>query len=124
MSLFAKPPTLTFEIWNSWLLICLGYRFADRDPACCQQPRLLAHGQNPGTTARIVQRVVEMPRLGQHQRLLDQGSGLRYRSRPGDIERADLLNRPLRTRMVGGVGAGSLKLLSTRLGGNFAHAPS
>ena len=62
----------------------LGRRFADRYPAGRQntltQPRLLAHGQNPGPTARLVQRVVETPWFGQYQRPLDQGSGLCYLS--------------------------------------------
>lgn len=37
------------------------------------------------------------------------------------IERVDLLNRPLRTRTVGGVGAASQKLLATRLGIGFTY---
>ena len=41
-----------------------------------------------------------------------QGTGLHVL-----VERAISLNRPLRTRTVGGVGAGSWKLPATRLGG-------
>ena len=40
-----------------------------------------------------------------------QGTGLHVL-----VERAISLNRPLRTRMVGGVGAGGEKPLATRLG--------
>jgi hypothetical protein len=44
-------------------------------------------------------------KAGQRQRLVVQGPGL-HRVRENFVERADLLNRPLRTRTVGGVGAG------------------
>ena len=38
----------------------------------------------------------------------NEGSGVCLSQREANfVERADLLNRPLRTRMVGGVGAGS-----------------
>jgi hypothetical protein len=36
-----------------------------------------------------------------------QGTGLHGKEEENFVERANLLNRPLRTRMVGGVGAGS-----------------
>ena len=71
----------------------------------CQQQKQLAYGANPGATAAIVERVVESARFGQRQRPVVQGPGLRQLKY--FAERVNLLNRPLRTRMVGGVGAGS-----------------
>jgi hypothetical protein len=47
-----------------------------------------------------------------------QGPGLRE-LRETFVERADLLNRPLRTRMVGGVGAGGSTPPATRLAGGL-----
>lgn len=70
-----------------------------------QQQELVAHGANPGTAAGPVQRVVESARAGQRERDLVQGPGLHH-LRENFVARADLLNRPLRTRMVGGVGGG------------------
>ena len=78
----------------------------DGDPAWRQQQELLAHGTHPGVAASPVQRVVESARLGQRKRLVVQGPELHH-VRENFVERADLLNRPLRTRTVGGVGAGS-----------------
>ena len=75
------------------------------NPAWRQQQDLLAHGANPGGAAGIVQRVVEDARAGQRQGPVGQGAGLRQLR--DFVERANLLNRPLRTRTVGGVGAGS-----------------
>ena len=86
----------------------LGREPEDGNPAWRQQQELLAHGENPGAAAGTVQCVVESAGLGQRQRPVVQGPGLR--DLIGNrllVERADLLNRPLRTRTVGGVGAGS-----------------
>ena len=77
----------------------------DCDPAWRQQQKLLTHGANPGAAAGTVQRVVESAGPGQRERPVVQGPGLHH-VRENFVERADLLNRPLRTRMVGGVGAG------------------
>ena len=77
----------------------------DGDPARRQQQELLAYGANPGAAAGSVQRVVESARLGQRERLVVQGPGLHH-VRENFVERADLLNRLLQTRTVGGVGAG------------------
>ena len=66
-----------------------------------------AHGASPGSAAGTVQRVVEGARLGKRQRPVVQGAGLRQLT--DFVERANLLNRPLRTRTVGGVGAGGEK---------------
>ena len=86
-------------------LVESGREPADGHPARCQQQALLAHGKNPGDATGIIERVVESARLGQHQRPVEQSPGLRQLKY--FIERVNLLNRPLRTRMVGGVGAGS-----------------
>ena len=83
----------------------LGREPEDGDPAWRQQQELLAHGANPGAAAGAVQRVVESARLGQREGPVVQGPGLHH-MRENFVERADLLNRPLRTRTVGGVGAG------------------
>ena len=64
-----------------------------------------AYGANPGAAAGTVQRVVESTRAGQRQRPLVQGPGLHH-VEENFVARADLSMRPLRTRMVGGVGAG------------------
>ena len=77
----------------------------DGDPSWRQQQKLLAHGANPGATAGPVQRVVESAGLGQRERPVVQGPGLHH-VEENFVERADLSMRPLRTRMVGGVGAG------------------
>ena len=77
----------------------------DGDPAWRQQQELLTHGANPGAAAGTVQRVVESARAGQRERPLVQGPGLHH-VEENFVERADLSMRPLRTRMVGGVGAG------------------
>jgi hypothetical protein len=50
--------------------------------------------------------VVESAGLGQRERAVAQGPGLHH-VRENFVEHADLLNRPLRTRTVGGAGAGS-----------------
>ena len=55
----------------------LGREPEDGNPAWRQQQELLAHGANPGGAAGIVQRVVESARLGQRQRPVVQGAGLR-----------------------------------------------
>ena len=86
-------------------LVEFGREPEDGDPAWRQQQELLAHGENPGAATGTVQRVAESARLGQRQRPVVQGPGLHH-VRENFVERADLLNRPLRTRMVGGVGAG------------------
>ena len=64
--------------------------------------QLISGPKKPG---RSVQRVVESARAGQREGLVVQGPGLHH-VRENFVERADLLNRPLRTRTVGGVGAG------------------
>ena len=73
------------------------------DPACRQQQELLAHGANSGIATSDVQRVVGCTGAGQLARPVAQGPGIYALN---FVERADLLNRPLRTRTVGGVGAG------------------
>ena len=79
----------------------------DGNPAWGQQQELLAHGANPGGAAGTVQRVVESARAGQRERPVVKSPGLHeLKDKQNFVERADLLNRPLRTRMVGGVGAG------------------
>ena len=72
----------------------LGRQLADRDPACCQQPQLLVYGQNPSTAARLFQRVVEIPRFGQHQSPRDQTSGLRYLSQHWSCSASHLVDLP------------------------------
>ena len=83
----------------------LGREPEDGDPAWRQQQELLAHGANPGAAAGTVQRVLESARAGQRERPVVQSAGLHHEGKDF-VERADLLNRPLRTRMVGGVGGG------------------
>ena len=79
----------------------------DGDPAWRQQQELLAQGANPGVAAGAVQRVVESARAGQRESPVVKSPGLHeLKDKKNFVERADLLNRPLRTRMVGGVGAG------------------
>ena len=86
----------------------LGREPEDGDPAWRQQQELLAHGANPGAAAGTVQRVVESARAGQRERPVVKSPGLHeLKDKKNFVERADLLNRPLRTRTVGGVGAGS-----------------
>ena len=82
-------------------LVESGREPADGHPAQCQQQALLAHGKNPGDATSIVERVVESARSGQRQRPVEQSPGLRQLKY--FIERLNLLNRPLQTRMVGGV---------------------
>ena len=82
-------------------LVESGREPADGNPAQCQQQELLAHGKNPGDATGIIERVVESARLGQRQRPVEQSP--RLRQLKYFIERVNLLNRPLRTRMVGGV---------------------
>ena len=65
----------------------------------------LAYVQNPGRPPGSIQRVVESTSLAQRERPLAQGADLRERQRRQHfVKRANLLNRPLRTRTVGGVG--------------------
>ena len=79
----------------------------DGDPAWRQQQELLAHGENSGGAAGVVQRVVESAGTGQRERAVVKSPGLyELKDKKNFVERADLLNRPLRTRTVGGVGAG------------------
>ena len=86
----------------------LGREPEDGNPAWRQQQKLLAHGENPDSAAGIVQGVVKGARLGQRQRPVVQGVGLHPLT--NFVERADLLNRPLRTRTVGGGGPGEKNL--------------
>ena len=75
------------------------------DPAWCQQQQLLADVQNPGDSAGRIQRVVEGAGFAQCEGPVVQSSGLHGKETGKSfVERADLLNRPLRTRTVGGVG--------------------
>ena len=69
------------------------------------EQQLLADVQNSGDTAGSIQRVVEGAGFAQCERPVVQGPGLHGKEiRTSFVERANLLNRPLRTRMVGGVG--------------------
>ncbi|MDO9571864.1 MAG: hypothetical protein Q7J58_21140, partial [Hydrogenophaga sp.] len=76
------------------------------DSARMQQQQLLADVQNTGDQPGHLQRVVTGARFAQRERTVVQGTGLygKEEKREGFVERADLLNRPLRTRTVGGVG--------------------
>jgi hypothetical protein len=58
---------------------------------------------NPGDTAGRIQCVAEGAGFAQCEGPVVQGTGLHH-VRENFVERADLLNRPLRTRTVGGVG--------------------
>ena len=75
----------------------------DGDPAWRQQQKLLAHGTHAGDAASVEQHMAQGTGAAEHQGTVVQGSGLLIIL----VERANSLNRPLRTRMVGGVGAGS-----------------
>ena len=67
----------------------------------------MAYGENPGIAAGTVQRVVESARVGQRESPVVKSPGLHeLKDKKNFVARADLLNRPLRTRTVGGVGAG------------------
>ena len=66
-----------------------------------QQQQLLADIQNTGHQPGGSQRVAKGASF------VVQGTGFHGNERKGFVERADLLHRPLRTRTVGGVGAGS-----------------
>ena len=79
------------------------------DSTRLQQQQLLADVQNPGDQPGHLQRVVTGTRFAQRERPVVQGTGLygKEEKRESFVERADLLFRPLRTRTVGGVGAGS-----------------
>ena len=73
-------------------------------PARCQQPQLLAHGTHPGDTTGAEQHMVGSAGTTECEGPVVQGQGLHVKE--DFVVQADLLNRPLRTRMVGGVGAG------------------
>jgi hypothetical protein len=80
----------------------------DGDPAWRrQQPALLAYGANPGGTTGPFHCLAGGARPPQRQGPVVQGPGLLGSSH--FVERANSLNRPLRTRTVGGVGAGGEK---------------
>lgn len=81
------------------------------DPAWGQQQKLLAHGTRAGDAASAEQHMAQGTGAAKHQGFMVQGTGLFIL-----VERANSLNRPLRTRMVGGVGAGGEKPTATRLG--------
>ena len=70
----------------------------------CQQQQLLADVQNPGDQSGRFQRVAQGAGFAQRKRPVVQGTGLYRKERKSFVERANLLNRPLRTRTVGGVG--------------------
>lgn len=74
------------------------------NPARRQQQQLLADVQNPGHQPGSFQRVVKGAGFAQCERPVVQGTRLHGKENKGFVERADLLNRPLRTRTVGGVG--------------------
>jgi hypothetical protein len=74
------------------------------DPARCQQQQLLADVQNPGHQPGSLQRVVKGAGFAQRERPVVQGTRLHGKERKSFVERTNLLNRPLRTRTVGGVG--------------------
>lgn len=85
-----------------------GRKPEDGDPAWRQQQKLLAHGENPGSAAGTEQRVVTGARLAQCERPLVQGPRLYGKEEKKIfVERVNLLNRPLRTCTVGGVGLGA-----------------
>lgn len=69
-----------------------------------QQQQLLADVQNPSDQPSSFQRVAKGARFTQCERPVVQGPGLHGKENEDFVERANLLNRPLRTRMVGGVG--------------------
>ena len=97
--------TVALDAHEDSKLVESGREPANSNPAQCQQQKLLAYGANPGATAGIVERVVESARFGQRQRPVVQGPGLRQLKY--FVERVNLFNRPLRTCVVAGVGAGS-----------------
>ena len=69
--------------------------------------KALAHGENPGDAAGALQRVVEGARTGQRERPVVKSPGLHgVGERKTSSSEPTWLFRPLRTRMVGGVGAG------------------
>jgi hypothetical protein len=67
--------------------------------------QLLADVQNSSHKPSNFQRVAERTSLAPCEGSVAQGAGLQGKERKGFVERADLLTRPLRTCMVGGVGA-------------------
>ena len=83
----------------------LGRELEVGDSARCQQQQLLADVQNSGDQPGHFQRVVTGARFAQCEGPVVQGTGLYGKEEEENfVERADLLNRPLRTRKVGGVG--------------------
>ena len=93
---------LTGRSWG----VSMAYRRESEvsDPARCQQQELLAHGQNPGDPTGVEQHMVGSAGATQRERPVVQGPGLH--AEQNFVAHANLLNRPLRTRTVGGVGAG------------------
>jgi hypothetical protein len=63
----------------------------------------MADVQNSSDTACHIQRVVTGARFAQCEGPVVQNRGLHGKERKGFVERANFLNRPLRTRTVGGV---------------------
>ena len=74
------------------------------NPAWSQQQKLLAYGTNPSDTTGAEQRMVGSAGTLECERTVVQSP--RLHTKENFVEQANLLNRPLRTRMVGGVGAG------------------
>ena len=74
------------------------------DPARCQQQELVAHGANPGDTTGTEQHRVGSAGTTELEGPVVQGP--RLHAKKNFVVQASLLNCPLRTRMVGGVGAG------------------
>lgn len=72
------------------------------DSTRLQQQQLLADVQNPGDQPGHLQRVAKGARFAQRERPVVQGTGLygKEGKRKSFVERANLLNRPLRTRTV------------------------
>ena len=85
----------------------LGRESEVADSTRLQQQQLWADVQNPGDQSGSFQRVVTGARFAQRERPVVQGTRLHgtEEKRESFVERADLLNRPLRTRTAGGVGA-------------------
>ena len=87
-------------------LACLGRELEVPDSTRCQQQPLLANVQNPGYQSSGFQRAAEGAGLAQREGPVVQGTRVHGKEKKSFVERPSSLNRPLRTRMVDGVGAG------------------
>jgi hypothetical protein len=107
--------------WKQWRwprtkishLLALGVRLKTAIQHGVSSTELLAYGANPGGTAGPFQCLTGGARPPQRHGPVVQGPGLLGSSH--FVERANSLNRPLRTPTVGGVGAGGEKPPATRL---------